>query len=108
MNKKLISLFVVMGLFGLAGLVAAVTIPNPLGGVSSFSVLFVNIAKAVGEIIVALGGLMILISGFLFMTSAGNPQKIEKAKTALLYAVIGMVVGGSAAAIANMVVAWMK
>ena len=34
----------------------------------------------------------IIISGFMYITSAGDPGKIKKAKDTLLYAVIGIVV----------------
>lgn len=36
--------------------------------------------------------LMILIAGFYFMTAAGNPERVRKAKDIMLYTVIGFVI----------------
>ncbi|MGH7239926.1 MAG: Mbov_0395 family pilin-like conjugal transfer protein [Candidatus Saccharimonadales bacterium] len=38
----------------------------------------------------ALALLMIIISGFRFITSAGSPQEVAKAKNGILYAVAGL------------------
>lgn len=101
MNKRIIFLMMLAGLFSLVSLasVAAIEITNPLGATDTFCKLLTNIASGVGELIAILGTIMIIIAGFLFMTSAGSPEKIKTAKTALMYAIIGMVIGGLAAAI---------
>lgn len=43
-----------------------------------------------------LGNIMIVIAGYIFLTAGGDPNKISKAKTTLIYALIGMAVGFSA------------
>lgn len=48
--------------------------------------------------------IVIIIAGFMYMTSAGDPSKASKAKNALLYAVIGLVIAIAAYAIVNWVV----
>lgn len=37
--------------------------------------------------------IMFLYAGFLFLSATGKPEKLTKAKVALLYAMIGVVVG---------------
>ena len=85
-------------LFLLPLFASAVTINNPIK-YSDFSSLLTAIAGAVATIIGSLAALMIIVSGFLFITSAGSPEKIKNAKAALTYAIIGMVVAGLASAI---------
>lgn len=60
-------------------------------------------AKTLGQIVddmlsvvyglaIAIAPVMIIISGFYFLTAGGNPERIEKAKKAILYAVIGLII----------------
>ena len=92
MKKKIISL--------LASFVsAAVVIPNPLSGVNNFTQLLLKITQAVGALVGALGTIMIIVAGILFLTSAGSPERIKTAKTALVYAIAGIAIGVSATAI---------
>lgn len=48
--------------------------------------------------------LVIIISGYQYMTSNGDPGKASKARSTILYAVIGLVVAVSAFAITNWVI----
>jgi len=48
-----------------------------------------DIIMPIGYVIAAL---MVIYSGFLFVTSQGNETKIKAAKDALLYAVIGAII----------------
>lgn len=50
-------------------------------------------------IVGALAVLYVTLSGFRYITSAGDPQKIAKAKNGILYALIGVVVAVLAEAI---------
>lgn len=109
MNKKVVYFLLIFGLLAVAGSsFAQVRLDNPLPGVDNFSTLLSRIAGVVGQILMALGALMIVFSGFLFMTSSGKPEKISTAKTALLYAILGIVIGGLASAIANLIVSAMR
>lgn len=99
-KKILFAAFIILAvLTPLAG-AYAISLQNPLPNTNNLGDLIKNIARAVGAILLSLGTLFIFISGFLFMTSAGNPNKLETAKKALLYAAIGMIVGGLAEVIA--------
>ena len=46
---------------------------------------------------------MIIIGGFNFLTSAGDPGKVKKGKDTILYGIIGLVVALLAFAIVNFV-----
>ena len=48
--------------------------------------------------------IVVVISGIMYMTSAGNPEKIKSAKNAMTYAIIGLVVTLAAFAITNLVI----
>jgi len=105
-NKKTLDTILFIGLFCFAGIVFGAgdaTITNPLGGVEDFGTLFGNIAKGIGQLIAGLGTIMFIVSGIMFLFSAGNPQKINNAKTALIYAIIGIVVGLAASSIVDFV-----
>ncbi len=43
--------------------------------------------------------IMIIIGGYWYVLSAGDPQKVKKAKDTILYAVVGLVISISAWAI---------
>jgi hypothetical protein len=60
-----------------------------------------NIVKNIGIPLVAI---FIIYAGFLFVTSQGDPKKLETAKTTLTYAVIGGIVIIGAYAIAHAIV----
>lgn len=107
-KKAFIYLVVFASILTLAGSVMAVEIKNPLTGVNNFKDLLTNIFKAAAGIVGVLGTLMIVISGFLFMTSAGSPEKIKTAKTALLYAIIGMLIALLSSGIAATITSVMK
>ena len=47
---------------------------------------------------------MIIIGGFNFMTSAGDPGKVKKGKDTILYGIIGLVIAILAFAIVNFVI----
>lgn len=47
--------------------------------------------------------IMIVISGFQFITSAGDPQKVATARQTILYAVIGLIIAALAQALVSFV-----
>jgi len=52
-----------------------------------------NLIKTwVSQVIFILGILMVLYAAFLYMTSAGDDTKIEKAKKTLIYGIVGIIV----------------
>lgn len=84
--------------FSFVGLVSAETLDDPLGG-KNFTQILESITAEVALIIGPLAGAMVIVAGILFLTSAGNPDKIKTAKACLLYAVIGAVIALSTGAI---------
>lgn len=67
-----------------------------------------DVAKNVISVLLWIVGIasiiVIIYSGIAFITSAGNPSQITRAKTMLLYAVIGLVVSILSYAIVNFIV----
>ena len=103
MSKKIILFFVLTCLFGFVSFVGAQTkIPNPLG-VDSFCALLTNIGSQIGVLIAGLGTIMVMVSGIMFLFSAGSPERMGKAKTALIYAIIGIAIGVGASTIVSVV-----
>ncbi len=108
MSKKIISLVIFISLSCLANFALAACgttggIPNPLGDTCDFTTLLLNIANAVGGLVAALGTIMIIVAGILYLTSAGNPERVGVAKKALVYAIAGIVIGFAARAIVDIV-----
>lgn len=63
---------------------------------------FVKIGFNVFSIIIGvISVVMIIYSGFLYVTSSGDANNVTKAKNALMYAIIGIVIASLAAAIVN-------
>jgi len=103
MNKKVLSLAILVGLFGFCGLVfsasmSAPTLIKPLLA-DNFCQLLTNITSGVGMLIASLGAIMIIIAGIFYLTSAGNPERIGVAKKTLIYAIVGIAIGISASVI---------
>lgn len=65
-----------------------IVITNPIKA-TSFGELVGGLLNFLWWIVVALVPLMIVIAGFYFVTAAGDPAKVEKAKGIILYTVIG-------------------
>ena len=64
----------------------------------------VNIINIFLYVVGVVAVIMIIYGGFLFMTSSGDAGKVAKAKSVLLYAVIGLVVTVLAYAIVKFVI----
>lgn len=64
---------------------------------------FVKIARIIVWITGIASVLMIIIGGFAYVTSSGDPQRLKGAKDSILYAVIGLVIALSAQMIISFV-----
>ncbi|MFH0852712.1 MAG: pilin [bacterium] len=64
---------------------------NPLTA-CSFEELVKDIATWFYYIMIPISAIMVLYAGALFMTSAGNEERIAKAKRALLWAIVGVAI----------------
>ena len=62
-----------------------------------------NVLGAVCGITAILATIVIIIGGVMYMTSRGSEEKVKRAKDAILYAVIGLIVSIAAYAIVNFV-----
>jgi len=109
-NKKIASVIIFSGLFLLANFTLAQQIPNPLeaGGVTDFSTLLAKIAAGAGLIVTYLSTVMIIVAAIFYLTSAGNPERINTAKKALIYAIVGIAIGISAQVIVNIILGIIK
>ncbi len=67
----------------------ALEIPSPLK-CNTFEECVGLLAQFVYLISIPIASIMILYSAFLFMTSAGNEEKVKKAKRALTWALVGV------------------
>ena len=59
---------------------------------NTLPVIITNVLTLLWQIVAGLTVVMIIFAGFLFLTSVGDPSKITKAKAAVLWAVVGLVV----------------
>lgn len=77
---------------------AVISTPNPGGLFVSTNAnnIIVSVATFVVSVIGIIGITFLVWGGILYVTSAGDDDQIEKAKTTLTYAVIGLFVAGFA------------
>ncbi len=71
---------------------------------SADSVFIVGVLNVVFGLVGTISVLIIAIAGFDYVRSGGDSQKTAKAKDAIMYAVIGVVVSISAIAIVNFII----
>lgn len=81
---------------------AQVALTNPLG-TTDVNVLIGRIIMAFLSISGAIALIMFLYGGILWLTSAGNPEMVQKGRRTLIWAVLGIVVITSAYVITNSV-----
>ena len=76
---------------GSAGATVPRTLQNPLG-TSDLRLIIGNIVKSLLSLSGAAGLLMFVWGGFQFLTAGGDPKKVEKGRSTLVWATIGLVV----------------
>ncbi len=67
-----------------------------------------NITDFFAALIASLATLMILVAAFMYITSSGDPTKIENAKKTLVWAIVGIVVAFLAYGIVNLVASFLS
>jgi len=77
---------------------------GPVQGVNADTPHLQTIVNVILSIMGAVAVLIIVVAGFRFMTSQGNPSEVTTARNAILYALVGLVVIIAAFAIVNFVV----
>ncbi|MCK5095805.1 MAG: TrbC/VirB2 family protein [Candidatus Pacebacteria bacterium] len=83
-----LALVVPFGVFAAPADVGTGEIKNPIGDATFNSILtnLLNILVALGAIVLAI---MIVYTGFLFVRSGGNEERLKEAKNSLTYVIIG-------------------
>ncbi len=85
------------------------TVPDNLKGTpTSVNDLAKNVTNLLLYIVGIVAVIMMIIGGFLYITSSGDPSRTKSAKDTILYAVIGIVVALLAYAIVNFVIGRFK
>lgn len=74
---------------------------------SSLQKLITSISNIILLLVGVVAVLFLIIGGFQYISSAGNPETIQKAKTTILYAIIGILVTLIAYAAVNFVIGQM-
>jgi hypothetical protein len=72
-------------------LVHAASLTNPLGTTDP-DLIIANVIRVVLGVVGAISLVIIIYGGFMMMTSAGNQEKVDKGRKALMWAVIGLIV----------------
>ena len=70
----------------------SLNIPNPLGGTNDISTLISNIINFLIILAIPITAILIVYAGFLYITSAGNDEKVKTAQKALIWAIIGFAI----------------
>jgi hypothetical protein len=84
------SLSSVGGSGDLAAIAGATGLPNPAGGLKA---VLMRVLNWMLGIFGALALLAFVISGIMYLTAAGETTRIDKAKTAMTWSIIGVVIG---------------
>lgn len=99
--KKIISAVVLAGFLVSPVLVLAATAPKAFTNVGTLEAKLIAITDIVFTILLSIAGLFLIISGFFYITAAGDPEKIKKAKQMLINALIGVAIALAAKGIVN-------
>ena len=77
---------------------------NKLGEARSTKEILQTIVKWLLSLVGTVAVISLLYGGFLYITSQGEENKAEQAKTIILYSVIGLIIIGLSAVIVNVVI----
>jgi hypothetical protein len=99
---------IALAAFGLSVVpaIAGVTINDPVFrplGTHSLPVIIGQVVRALLSVVGVIALVMFVYGGFLWMTSAGNSEKVETAKQTLTWSAIGILVTLGAASLVNFV-----
>ncbi len=85
---------IVVGLLFLSALLVPVMVfAQPSVTISSLDQLVNAIKRPVWVVFGLVALISFIVAGILFLTAAGNPEKITQARTAFLWGIVGIVVG---------------
>ncbi|HOX10767.1 MAG TPA: hypothetical protein P5323_00605 [Candidatus Moranbacteria bacterium] len=80
----------------LATIVGWSTTDSTVSNATAFSTIALNALKLLLSIVATLSVIMMVVSGMMYMTSAGDNERIEKGKSTFKYALIGTIIALSA------------
>lgn len=75
--------------FAATSSITSLDIENPLGKTSDINTLVSNILNFLIKLAIPISAILIVYAGFLYITSAGNEQKLKTAQKTLIWALIG-------------------
>lgn len=104
LNKKIVSLFSLAGLFALAGFVFADQVSLTNYGPSSFPSMINGIVSLFAGLVGGVATIMFVLAGIFYVTSGGQAGQIQKAKTTLFYAIGGIVISLTISSIISFIV----
>jgi heme/copper-type cytochrome/quinol oxidase subunit 2 len=91
LSKSLILLTSFLFFFSFFACCYAVDIPSPISS-QTFTELLNKIIDFIFYVSLPVAAIMITVAGFYFVTAAGEPEKIQKAKIMILWTLIGLLV----------------
>jgi uncharacterized BrkB/YihY/UPF0761 family membrane protein len=93
MNKKILLLILFCVIFLPVLTYAALDFSQPSGNIGNVQNIVTKILNPVWEVFVGFAVIMFVFAGILFLSSSGEPEKIKTARNAVLWGVVGIVVG---------------
>jgi len=92
MKKQLLITCTALVLLVLMAGQAQAAITNPIGSEDmTVGDLFLRIVRTFLGIVASIAAIYFIYGGAMMMTSAGNAEKVQKAKSSMLYAILGLV-----------------
>lgn len=85
--KKLLTVLVLAG-----AVLPVVILAQDEPGTVDYKQVLQNVRVALWSIFVVLAVIMFVWAGILYLTASGDPEKVGKAKTAVIYGVVGIAV----------------
>ena len=90
---KFFAIFILVFLFLFnVSFVLAAELPNPLGGIKDPREVIGNVIRAIFGIVGSLALAIFIYGGFMWVTSAGNEEKVKKGKDMIMWAAFGLAV----------------
>jgi hypothetical protein len=90
--KKTLMYAIIGIVVGLTANAITSTVTTIAGG-TDVKTIINSIASQLGTLIVSLATVMIVVAGGLYLTSAGSPERMGVAKKAIVYAIVGIILG---------------
>lgn len=81
---------------------AIIEIKNPLNA-TSFEALISSILNFLKTVSLVVGPIILVVAGYFFVTSMGDPQKVSQAKKMVIYTLIGVLIIVLAEGIVNVI-----